>query len=53
MNSDLKNEIIFDMQKKMLDIFSLYSSNGLRMTLHAGKGIKNPEAVKVEITEFK
>jgi hypothetical protein len=46
-----RNKIIFDIQKKVLDMSKIYGNNGLIITLSSYKGCDLPEKVKVKIEE--
>jgi hypothetical protein len=46
-----RNKIIFDIQKKVIDMSKIYGNNGLIITLSSYKGCDLPEKVKVKIEE--
>ena len=53
MPTSIKNQLFFDIKKKVLDIFSTYDSNGMKITFNIPPDCKNAEKIRMEITEFK
>ena len=52
MNFEVRNKIIFDIQKKIVDIMNMYDSKGLNLTFSVYKKDMQPEKIKVKIEEI-